>query len=283
MPEIVVGVDGSHASRAALHWALDRATRTGDRITGVHAWLAPVELEVPLGPTTAEALRDDVAGGALATAPQTAFETVTGQPGPALVSRARAAELLVVGSHRPLAHGLRTTVDAYCLHHSQTPVAVIPGDDPAAPRRPTGAVVVGVDLSSCSAAALRWACRAASLLDVALVVAYAWQVSPSSRSAVMHPRAASVAAESRAASDLDTWAHEALGDLTGPMLQLHADHGAPLDVLRNHASRASLLVLGSHGHHAVARVLGGSMSGQLSVLCRLPLVVVPPVGAVTHV
>ncbi len=41
MRHIVVGVDGSSASREAARWAVDHARQTGAELEAVHAWSAP--------------------------------------------------------------------------------------------------------------------------------------------------------------------------------------------------------------------------------------------------
>ena len=41
MQHIVVGVDGSAASRRALHWAVDHARMSGADLQVIHAWTVP--------------------------------------------------------------------------------------------------------------------------------------------------------------------------------------------------------------------------------------------------
>jgi nucleotide-binding universal stress UspA family protein len=277
--EIVVGVDGSDASRAALLWALEQGARSGSRVTGVTVWPVGVELEVLLDAASAEALSDSLGCGSLSAVPQIASATLTGSPGAVLVDRARDADLLVVGSHRQLAHRPGTTVDSFCLHHSRTPVAVVPGPRTAPPGVP-GPVAVGVDLTPHSAAALRWAAHQAHAQDAELVVAYAWQVSPRPPGLV-HPATTRRTRESSAVHELREWTDEVLGDQPRPQMRLYAEHGGPLDVLREHAVGAGMLCLGSQGHHTLARILGGSVSGQLALLCSCPVVVVPPSASLT--
>jgi nucleotide-binding universal stress UspA family protein len=43
----------------------------------------------------------------------------------------------------------------------------------------------------------------------------------------------------------------------------------------NTTTQADLLVHGSRGHHALARLLGGSMSAQFALHADCPIVVVP--------
>ena len=41
--DILVGVDGTPASDAALRWALNHAALTQQRVTAVHAWQLPLD------------------------------------------------------------------------------------------------------------------------------------------------------------------------------------------------------------------------------------------------
>jgi nucleotide-binding universal stress UspA family protein len=47
---IVVGVDGSASSKAALEWAIGQATLTGDAIEAVVAWEYPISYGYPMPP-----------------------------------------------------------------------------------------------------------------------------------------------------------------------------------------------------------------------------------------
>jgi nucleotide-binding universal stress UspA family protein len=112
--KIVVGVDGSDASNAALRWAADEAKLRGATIVAVHAWQAPVPpIEVGAPTLTAldtvellpeleraaqrlvETVVEEVAGDAGVEVEAVAVE---GPAATALIDAARDAELLVVGS-----------------------------------------------------------------------------------------------------------------------------------------------------------------------------------------
>ena len=133
-PFIVVGVDGSRASIAAVTWAIDHARRIGARVEVIGAWEVPwSELVSPtkvdddyfrqvrerLEPAIAEALTgaDDV---------HTVVRIVEWYPGPALVQAAEHAEMLVVGSHRyGVMGGMHLgSVASYCAHHAPCPVLI---------------------------------------------------------------------------------------------------------------------------------------------------------------
>ncbi|WP_327238186.1 universal stress protein [Streptomyces sp. NBC_01317] len=140
---VVVGVNGSLGSLAALHRAAAEARRTGGQLWAVLAWdPPPAEFtqhgylpSVPL----LEACRR-AAGLELATALRNAFGNAgpgvpvdglvsRGTPGRALVQIAsREDDLLVVGTgHRGLLHrALFPSVARYCVAHAACPVLTVP-------------------------------------------------------------------------------------------------------------------------------------------------------------
>jgi nucleotide-binding universal stress UspA family protein len=140
---IVVGVDGSPASRAALRWAAAQAGRTGAALQAVAVW----DYQTLHG-WGVDAPTDDAAaasGDALARTVRTVLgtdpaievrETVAvGHPARVLVELARDAELLVVGSrsHGAVSDALLGSVSAYCTHHAHCPIVVV-RPEPATPR-----------------------------------------------------------------------------------------------------------------------------------------------------
>jgi nucleotide-binding universal stress UspA family protein len=149
-----------------------------------------------------------------------------------------------------IASDLRGSVSSYCLHHSRTPVVVVPGIASTQSTHLHNRVAVGVDLTPESAVAQRWASREAIGRDAELVVAHAWQVSPCSLSDLAHQGSTRHAQEARAERELHNRVCGVLGPT--PSLHLHADHGSPLDTLLGHTSEADLLVLASR---AITRLL----------------------------
>jgi nucleotide-binding universal stress UspA family protein len=136
---VVVGVDGSEVSEAAIGYAFEAASDVGETLTAVHAWYDPahtgVGVMMPLGYDPAMAAREErlVLAESLAgwqekfPDVEVRHSVVLGHPVPALVSRAAKARLLVVGSRgrsslRSLVLG---SVSHGVLHHATGPVAVI--------------------------------------------------------------------------------------------------------------------------------------------------------------
>lgn len=155
MGRIVVGVDGSPGSDAALRWALEEARLRGSTLRVVHAYDLPnVALsDVGLGaagiPAPAVMARDEAdAARAAAEAEargvvESAVERVSGEaaerpevelavfPAPAaptLIEAGRDAELLVLGSRgRGGFLGLLLgSVTQQITHHPPCPVAIVP-------------------------------------------------------------------------------------------------------------------------------------------------------------
>ena len=140
MDRIVVGVDGSEASRAALAWAVDEARRRGDSMLEVvHSWDPPVLVGSPVGdvpPVSLEGPYDEAAHSLIEKA--VAAVDITGVPvekvvleGPAgsnLCDRSEGAALLVVGSsgHGAVMDALTGSVSRYCSRHAKCAVIVVP-------------------------------------------------------------------------------------------------------------------------------------------------------------
>ena len=136
---IVVGVDGSPSSEAALRWAVRQAERTGAEVEAVTAWwypsgygLAPIperagDLEGDAAKMLVEALAE-VSG--LAPDVVAAPRVVEGQAAEVLLRAARGADLLVVGSqgHGGFAAALGS-VSQHCVSHAPCPVVVVRGHD----------------------------------------------------------------------------------------------------------------------------------------------------------
>lgn len=140
---IVVGVDGSPDSRAALVYALHDAVRRGSAVEVV-ASFAPPEYWVPLyGPPSIpfdeirESVRRDVEGivhevieqtkDELTQPPPVTVKAVPGGAAQALLQAAENADLLVVGSrgHGGFTSMLLGSVSLSCALHSVCPVTVV--------------------------------------------------------------------------------------------------------------------------------------------------------------
>lgn len=197
---VAVGYDGSEAAQEAVRWAAEYAAAGNYQIRVIHAWVWPMFTK-KLGPvrgvegsglrhaaeaTLAEGV--EVARTALAAArtaahapapgskPETAHDVEgvmeTGLPAPVLRDAASDARLLVVSS-RGLGGVLGHVAGSVCLDlagSSPCPLMVIRRT--RSPGQAAGPVVVGVDGTSRSSAALAGAVRLAGQLGAALQVVH---------------------------------------------------------------------------------------------------------------
>ena len=136
---IVVGVDGSRDSIAALRFAIDEARLRGDDVRPVIAWHVPTSgYETAWSiPADAEGI-EKVARANLTRgleesgAPDSGIALTPavreGQAAEVLCWEARDAELLIVGSGGPDGVGpsLPGSVSQECVHHAPCPVVVLP-------------------------------------------------------------------------------------------------------------------------------------------------------------
>ena len=139
--DILVGIDESPASAAALRWAADLSRTTGAPLRLLHAWQMSSAAAAALAAGTAgyieAATADararatrwvlDTLGGDAAQIRWT-LQVIEGGPGPALVEQARTARLLVVGTreHRGIRRAISGSVSHYCLSHADVPVVAVP-------------------------------------------------------------------------------------------------------------------------------------------------------------
>ena len=144
-----------------------------------------------------------------------------------------------------------------------------------------GAVVVGIDGSDASRAALRWAAEEARLRDAPLVVLHAWSYIPPQPLGDPGLLAAPAgdlpgqleAQRAAARSALDAALAEA-GAVSGIAVEQKLLEGDPGDVLVAASESAQLVVVGSHGRSGFRAALLGSVSRHVASHAACPVVVV---------
>jgi nucleotide-binding universal stress UspA family protein len=131
---IVVGVDGSAASAAALRWAIRQSKLTGTGLDAVISWTIPAAAaETGALPDNYNPARDAEQTLVEAVGPERSADLdlrtieIEGAPGPGLVDYSEHAELLVIGSrgHGFVAGLLLGSVSEYCVSHAHCPVLVL--------------------------------------------------------------------------------------------------------------------------------------------------------------
>ncbi len=144
---IVVGVDGSACSAAALNWALRQAVQTGASIDALACWQRPTmaagsagfgpyvdfDLTDPMTEILEKAVAEGVGDVDGAQALTVRSHVVEAYPATALLDAAEGADLLVVGSrgHGELSGLLLGSVGLHCVTHAPCPVLVVRGNHQA--------------------------------------------------------------------------------------------------------------------------------------------------------
>lgn len=140
-PSIVVGVDGSGESAAALRWALREGVARQVPVEVVHCWqrhsLRDLESGSPqdVSRGSARMLQEEVTAESSGIDPgsEVVRTSIHGRTAPALLHRTENAVLLVIGTHGHLAarHVLRGQVADICIKWGFCPVVVVDLDDHA--------------------------------------------------------------------------------------------------------------------------------------------------------
>lgn len=285
---VVVGVDGSASSTQAVRWAAQEAARRDVALLLVNVW-SPVPPALPhtaglVGPyeeamvqqghrwlEAATALAEEAAPGV-----RTSTRQDSGSTAARLIGQSAAADLVVVGS-RGLGgfSGLVIGSTAVALAtHGHCPVVVVRGPDTEGTPRPDAPVVVGVDGSPTSRAAVAFAFEAASARQVPLVAVHAWSDLPVPAGwDVSDPWPAIEREEDEL---LGQWLAEGQERHPDVRVERVVARDAPTRALLDHATGAQLVVVGSRGRGGFRGLLLGSTSQALIYHAACPVAVVPP-------
>ncbi|MCC9307389.1 universal stress protein [Kitasatospora sp. RB6PN24] len=138
-PRVVVGIDGSLSSRAALRWAVRYAERVGGTVDAVGAievpmdygWGAPAvdtRLDEELARRNFDAELAETVGGQPPVPVQRVL--VRGNPADVLISAAEGADVLVVGNRGrgAFARAVLGSVSQRCASHAACPVVIVRPD-----------------------------------------------------------------------------------------------------------------------------------------------------------
>ena len=283
--EIIVGVDGSESSAAALRWAAQESRWRGEPLVAVLAWgLLDQHHAEPDAYFDPEYDEDDARRtlasyvvGALGEEAAVELRTICDLPGRGLVEVAAQASMLVVGARglggfKSLLLG---SVSNHCLHHAPCPVAVVHTGATSHHREGRHRIVAGVDGSPACMHALHWAADEAKRRNVDLEVVHAWQLPFTGPYPVVAPVTDIARYEEDAQRILDG-AVDALSTSTPPAKLLHL--GSASSVLLEASGGADLIVVGTRGAGGMERFLLGSTSTQIVHHAACPVVVVPSKG-----
>lgn len=283
---IVVGVDGSTASLAALEWAAHDANLRDIPLTIVHV-LATVDaaawVDVPI-PADFFEMRDrqgqqivrDALDAASKWIPDTSRvpvrqHMVEGRAVGTLVDLSKDAEMVVVGC-RGLSkvEGLILgSVSSGLLHHAHGPVAIVHEGVSGSSRASSAPVVVGVDGSPASESAIEVAFDEASRRGVGLVAVHAW-LDHSATVPGLYWDDFRVEAEEILAERLAGWS-ERYPDVA---VERIAVESKPAQELITRSESAQLVVVGSHGRGGFAGLLLGSVGSAVAHAAHSAVIVV---------
>ncbi|QIM20660.1 universal stress protein [Phycicoccus sp. HDW14] len=255
-PRVVVGVDGSPLSRAAVVQAAHFASTRGMTLHVLHAF-APDLPMLGFGELADRAqvtrhgeqlLRDAVASAHAAHPDLTVTSALhDGYASRSLIASSQTAALVVVGV---AGFGLlsRTSLGAVAMQvltHAHSPVLVVGHTTSGAPE-PGGRVVVGVDGSAASLAALRTGVREATVLGGSVDAVHAWEPTGAA-----DPTLGSASSWEEYVAGVERVVDEAVAGLRPEhpdvAVAVHVVRDNPLHALTEASEGAGLVVVGSRG------------------------------------
>ncbi len=284
---IVVAVDGSPASDAAVSWAARDAAMRKVPLTVVHAVVTPTATWPPVAYPQALAVRlEDEGKRAIMDAMKLAEqvmpadakvaigrELVFSAPVPALIGMSDEAEMIVMGTagRGLLARGVLGSVSSTVVRQANCPVAVMHED--GLPDTLDAPVLVGIDGSEASELATAVAFEEASFRGVELVALHAWSdVAVTGELPDADWSSVEASAQRSLAESLAGW-QERYPDVT---VHREVVRDRPARQLAEKAASAQLLIVGSHGRGGLTGMLLGSVSNAVLHHVRIPVIVARP-------
>lgn len=283
---VVVGVDGSDDSMAAIDFAASEAALRDRPLRLVYGFLWPALMPAAaVSPVVyeidprleAEPILLEAAARASAAHPRLTIDTevLVGSPAAVLIDESRTAALVVVGSRgRGGFSGLLAgSVSSQVATHAHGPVVVVRGETAAAGEP----VLLGVDAAQPSPAAVGFAFEEAALRKAPLHALYAWSssTSPEPGSPTAPPgydfAEAGEAARRMLAEALAGWQERY------PDVAVHREVSHSLDppaLLTRASEGAGLVVIGSRGRGELRSLLLGSCGYTLIHRAHCPVAVI---------
>ena len=280
---VVVGVDGTSASRGAAGWAAAVAAKFGsplEIINGRHATGRPltdaaaallaaaVTAQRESAETMLKSVEEEIRGafGSL-----DVFTILSDEPVDVLLTqRSRRARLVVLGSDEvsPAAAVMIGSTTLAVSAHSACPVIAWRGSAAAPTDQP---IVLGVDGERTGAAAFRAAFEFADRFGVGLNAVHAWSA--------FRPPVDAITGYGVDWDALEALQWQSLLDVLEPWTELYPNVPMTLFVepegagaaLMHHAADSQLVVVGNRGRNALAGALLGSTSLNLLHHCPVPV------------
>jgi nucleotide-binding universal stress UspA family protein len=282
---ILVAVDGSPASDAAVRWAAREAVMREAAVTLMHV-VAPVVVGWPVRPLQAsfDEWQEENAQHVIEQAQKTFHASLGDTRPPAvraavqhsavadtLITASREAQMVVVGSRGmgALGRAMLGSISSGLVHYAHCPVAVVHADEAQAPDR-TSPVLLGIDGSSASEAATALAFDEASRQGVDLIALHAWS------DVGVYPVVGMYWQQ------YEDEGHEVLAERLAGWQEQYPDVNVrrrvvcdrPARWLLDESEQAQLVVVGSHGRGGFKGMLLGSVSTAVAEGAKAPVIVV---------
>ena len=272
---VVVGVDGSRESLAALEWAATAADDRHEPLRIVHVG------EEGSRDVLLEA--ETIARAAGSTGDVTTH-LIRGEPGHVLVDESKRAGLVVVASHghSRMHDTFASSCAMFTAMHAHGPVVVIRPEQPPtgdSMRDAVGRVLVGVDGTPVSTEVIAFAFAEAERLGVGVTALHTW----------IQPVASGHDALVPLATDIEALQRENEAILSESLASAIADHpdldvrqvtlqNVPGAAIIEMSLGARLVVIGSRGRGPVAGLLLGSTSQAVLHHAGCPVVIIHGAG-----
>lgn len=278
---IIAGVDGSAHGWAALAWAAEQARDLGIPLHIVHAFAPDIPM-LGFGATDQTSILDE-GKRLLATAVARAHAvdpkivvTTSLPPGfasRALVGASRDATMVVLGA---IGHGLlsRATIGAVAQQvaaHASCPVVIVGHEDHSETTHHR--VVVGVDGSPSSMAALHTAFGQAAAREAELVVVHSWEAK-GPEDPTLQSNSSWPAYESHLEQAVTREIASSSAEHPAVKVRHEVVRNSPIAALIRAADTADLVVVGARGIGGFPGLHLGSVSNRLLGRTACPLVIV---------
>jgi nucleotide-binding universal stress UspA family protein len=280
-PEVIVGVDGSPASDAALRWAAAEAARLDSELVVLHVFdwrlygaASPIGAPFVTGVRElAEAIVHSAVSQARSLAPAASVrgEALLGTAGHILTAASENNALIVVGNRGRggFSSLLLGSVSQQVATHATGPVVVVRGR-----ADPSGPVVVGVDGSLAGDHALGVAFDEATVRGVGVRAVRAFTPTSLAWDPGLPPTPEDVEQRRQMEREdvvaaVEPWKHK----FPGVDVKCVAVEGRPAEVLTGLSHSAQLVVVGTRGHGGFAGLLLGSVGLQLLHHAHCPVMI----------